>query len=263
MSCQTIPVHHHSSIYEIFPRQQLAFDFFDEISIERRKRQNIKIYAFESTESGTRKFLVASWNTFIEEYLKDGGGHGHMYELIRDKFPCRAYFDLEFTKAANESVDGNALTAKWINLATWKIYELFGICLGPEHIVVLDSSSLTKFSKHVIFILPSFGQHELLFRNNAAVGSLMEHILVEMTAVVESSPSATDRKPKRKFADLLISKEDSKKTCFADIGETFRVAMKDMTLICFDFPVGRCVFAQQGVQNVWVYKAWKGACSKA
>lgn len=40
----------------------------------------------------------------------------HVYEIIRERSPCRMYFDLEFTRGSNEGLDGEALVQAWINV---------------------------------------------------------------------------------------------------------------------------------------------------
>ena len=221
----------------------------------------LKVYSFESVKSGQRKFLVADYSTFIHRYLptssnkidsqhrssgsapvpvacsefntKGIGGDDnrmhekaqtHVYEIIRDNVPCRAYFDLEYEKAFNSNVDGDHLTSLWINLVVWKIFELYDIVLGKKDIVVLDSSTPKKYSKHVILIIPvckctknsdtsvvnsvspsgsekvddsSAGTRtsgEYLFRNNITVGSLVCLIISDITEKEENSlaPSHDD-----------------------------------------------------------------------
>jgi hypothetical protein len=214
----------------------------------------LKVYSFESVKSGQRKFLVADYSTFIQRYLptssnkidsqhKSSGSapfpvacsefntrgvggddnrmheksHTHVYEIIRDNVPCRAYFDLEYEKAFNSNVDGDHLTSLWINLVVWKIFELYDIVLGKKDIVVLDSSTPKKYSKHVILIIPkcectkngdtllvnflspsgsdkvgdSSGgtrtSEEYLFRNNITVGSLVCLIISDITDKEENS----------------------------------------------------------------------------
>ena len=137
--------------------------------------------------------------------------HTHVYEIIRDNVPCRAYFDLEYERAFNADVDGDHLTSLWINLVVWKIFELYDIVLGKKDIIVLDSSTPKKYSKHVILIIPvckctkyvdtleltsmsppgttevgdlpdgERTSEEYLFRSNITVGSLVSLIMNDIT----------------------------------------------------------------------------------
>jgi hypothetical protein len=204
------------NIEKSFPRQEMAFDYFDELfrreSKSNENLQHFKIFSFESVATGQRKFLVTDYDTFFHKYI--GADVKHVYEIIRENCPCRAYFDLEYEKEFNLNIDGNHLTAVWINLVIHKIFELFGITLGKENIVVLDSSTNKKYSKHVIIIIPSQlcsknyfkegtetsqcnkaeqpnqieVQHsEILFRNNIVIGSLVDLILQDITETAITS----------------------------------------------------------------------------
>ena len=247
----------HSEFFQVFHRQDSAFVHFDEIvgrrSLDDNASSPLKVYSFESVKSGQRKFLVADYGTFFKRYLLtlpnkiDGQlkssssassntlssefntrgteddsrmqekAHTHVYEIIRDNVPCRAYFDLEYERAYNADVDGDDLTSNWINLVVWKIFELYDIVLGKKDIIVLDSSTPKKYSKHVILIipvckclknidtlelnsvsLPSSGNEcdfadgvssseEYLFRSNITVGSLVCLIIGDITGNEENN----------------------------------------------------------------------------
>ena len=43
---------------------------------------------------GKRTFLVSDMKTFLNEYYKIAPENRHLYEIIREEYPCRAYFDL-------------------------------------------------------------------------------------------------------------------------------------------------------------------------
>ena len=242
--------------FQVFHRQDSAFVHFDEIvgrrSLDDNASSPLKVYSFESVKSGQRKFLVADYSTFFKRYLPtlpnkiDGQlkssssasfntlssefntrgteddsrmqekAHTHVYEIIRDNVPCRAYFDLEYERAYNADVDGDDLTSIWINLVVWKIFELYDIILGKKDIIVLDSSTPKKYSKHVVLIipvckclknidslvlnsvsLPSPGNEcdsadgvstseEYLFRSNITVGSLVCLIIGDITGNEEN-----------------------------------------------------------------------------
>ena len=133
-------------IFKVFARQQQALEYYDHIILsEQICTEGLKIYSFETIESGQRKFLVASWSRFLDEYLSTVGDHGHFYEIIREDTPCRIYFDLEYSIEENPTGNGDALTSKWIDLVVWKLHELIGVCISAEDVFVLDSSTVTKY----------------------------------------------------------------------------------------------------------------------
>jgi hypothetical protein len=190
--------------FRIFPRQDFAFYYFDEVLARRAATDTkpflLKVFSFESAETGQRRFLVADYDSFSRHYSKDPTNSHHVYEIIRENVPCRAYFDLEYQIEFNKHLDGDSLTATWISLVIWKIFEIFNILLGNKNIIVLDSSTQKKYSKHVILNIPGTGHSgaktkfdkrdregaesenkEFLFRNNIVVGSLVNMIINDIT----------------------------------------------------------------------------------
>jgi hypothetical protein len=205
-----------NDIFSYFGRQQQAFEYYDMLSFNNEHEQQqqqmqqpvikgLKLYSFERDSDGQRKFLVSTWSRFLHEYLSYTNNHGHFYEIIREHTPCRLYFDLEYPicvssgrehMVTNEDVDGDAIVAKFINLVVWKLHELLGICLDDENVIVLDSSSERKFSKHIIIsmhsnaadcalwnaaVTRSFDSaEECLFQDNVEINKLIDHIFDEI-----------------------------------------------------------------------------------
>lgn len=238
------------NIYKVYNRQDEAFQYFDSLDIHVKK--NCKVYSYESINGGIRKFLVADYCSFFKHYCPNNDittntntnnivrvGPKHVYEIIRYDYPCRAYFDLEYNIQSNPSTNGDKLTALWITLVLWKIYDIWGISLGRENILVLDSSTHEKYSKHISLIIPfskvrnqndtEISMTEILFRNNFHVGALVELILEDITEPIEEhikdplsplkSKPIHGRMPKSSFGDLWVyNKDHNKKTCFVDLG---------------------------------------------
>lgn len=138
-----------SNVFKIFSLQEFAFHFFDSLDC----KIGIKVFSFESALTGKRKFLVTDVKEFITRYVAIAYGKRHVYEIIRDAFPCRLYFDIEFCVPTNPTIDGDVLCRQWICIVSWKLFEVYGLLVGPEHVVELDSSTTDKFSRHLVFIL--------------------------------------------------------------------------------------------------------------
>lgn len=170
------------SIFQTFSKQEHAFKQFDSLSPELRYK--CKLFTYESIQSGKRHFLVADMETFFKKYFEIPVLDRHLYEIIRETFPCRLYFDLEFSKVTNKTVDGNQLTRKWIDLVIWKLHDMFDIAIDYSNVVLLDSSTDEKFSKHVSFILRDQDVdccREFLFAHNLDVGLFVQLLLHEIT----------------------------------------------------------------------------------
>ena len=215
------------TLYKVFPRQIQAFHYFDSLDITIKSKYKIKLFSFESKLTGKRKFLVASWNEFFRNYMDEDDAtskrrchHGHYYEIIREGFPCRPYFDLEFSIPDNPQVHGDSLVATWVDLVLWKLYQLYGLCLDESHVIVLDSSSSIKFSKHVIIHVSSTqidqSENEFLFQNNGILGEFVESIIFDITTPTSNSDI---RVPLPAYQSLWVQAKDAtSKTCFVDLG---------------------------------------------
>jgi hypothetical protein len=208
-----------TKFYEVFRRQELAFDRLKQLPLEVAIR--CKLFSFESIQMGRRLFLLSDIDSFIDQYFKIQPHQRHVYELIPQTFPCRLYYDLEFCRTSNPLVNGEDLVAEWINLVAWKLKEIYDIELSTEDVVVLDSTTEQKFSKHVIFVCRSTKDStELLFHDNAEAGQFSRSILWDITMPVEKDNKLDDfviqldglpRRPRREFSKfwLLPKAEDS------------------------------------------------------
>eukprot|EP01031_Cornospumella_fuschlensis_P032068 gene32068-38780_t len=200
---------HWVTICQTFSRQVDAYEAFDRLPRDEQSR--CKVFSFEAPSTGKRQFLLSDLNSFYRQYNGVDGEHRHVYELIRHTFPCRLYFDLEFSIPLNPGIDGQTLMMQWIRLVLWKLYEYYDVCAGLEHVAVLDSSSSEKFSKHLHFLLPSSLTHkELLFSNNLEVGQFVQRVIHDIT---------TDRgEPIPQYSSLWLCAASDHRTCIVDLG---------------------------------------------
>jgi hypothetical protein len=237
--------HKHKHVFRIFYRQEQAFHYMDnELSAE--QRGYVKVYSFETMFTGKRKFLVASFDDFISAYFTScrRPEDRHFYEIIREGFPCRPYFDLEFAiddGISDEQYEslrrrGDHAVEMWINLVLWKILEITGIALGYQHVVVLDSSTSRKFSKHVIILVEdSVSGKELFAANNQSIAFLVASIMQDITEEVKtaqlypinnpdeshirSPPLSSRRRPRPPYTKLWFeSKDESRRSFIVDLG---------------------------------------------
>ena len=199
-----------------------------------------KVFSYESIQSGKRMFLLSDCKTFVKEYMKIAMKDRHVYEIIREGFPCRPYFDLEFSIPSNPELDGDALTVKLIHLLIWKLYELYDLPVEERDAYILESITAEKYSLHLTFILRD-GRKELLLANNIEAGKLLKAVVMDTTVPVipllKSNEVTGDEKAddniiqvygecraiRKEFNDLWVWKKDGKqkskqRTFFADLG---------------------------------------------
>ncbi|KAI9911470.1 hypothetical protein PsorP6_008931 [Peronosclerospora sorghi] len=233
-------------IFLSFPRQQEAFEFADQVEAFRHqamtthnmlpKSEDVhsddtpRVFAYESAGDGKRRFLVASLAEFWKYYTKSRADQRHVYEIIREGVPCRLYLDLEFDRAINPHVDGDALVSTLLSLLQLQFYlsivlqmvlnylqcfqHRYGIHVRYQDIHQLDSSTPTKFSRHVIFHLPNGD----LFASNLHAGTFVRKLINDLVVVNNDKET-----PDQLYTPFLLNKESQndsvdKKQIFIDTG---------------------------------------------
>jgi len=190
-----------------------------------------RLFALEYNDEGKRKYISAHLGRFINFYWRECNAKDrHYYELIREKIPCRLYFDIEYNKRANPGIDdetNETLMHEFIEELTIEVKDRFNLSIGRSNIVDLDSSTEKKFSRHLIVHMPN-GE---LFEDavhcgifvKAFVGRLAEEVA---TKVMEKKCRPILSKHLFVFAKELNTHESErgktsdyrKTTCFVDTG---------------------------------------------
>eukprot|EP00049_Salpingoeca_infusionum_P016170 m.327396 g.327396 ORF g.327396 m.327396 type:complete len:653 (+) comp16025_c0_seq3:244-2202(+) len=159
-----------TALWETFPTQQQAFDFSASL------RSGTRIFAYEppGSSQGKKRYLVSN-DTFWTRYSLLPPASRHHYELIRQTDPCHLYLDLEFNKVANPHRDGPAMCAALINYVCLRVLVEYGKATDAHQAVILESSTATKFSRHVILHVPC-----MAFDCNRHVGSFVRCLVMEL-----------------------------------------------------------------------------------
>jgi len=131
-----------------------------------------RIFSQELASTGKRTFLSCCIDTFFNAYLNIPPRQRHYYEIIRQNSPCRLYFDCEFYKEFNPTVDGNGMINLFIRYVATSLQSYFGIMVSLENFLDLDSSTDKKCSHHIVVHLPE----NQLFLNNIHVGNFVSTI---------------------------------------------------------------------------------------
>ena len=178
----------------------------------------LKVFSFESGPEGRRRFLVASVEAFWLQYIKLAPSARHFYEVIREDTPVFLYFDLEFARShtLNANVDGDQLVGILLYKVCKALLHRHNIQgLSYKNVVHLDSSTLSKFSRHLVIHLPN-GE---MFRDVAHLRAFVLGIVDQFKTEPESEKMWLD-KGEQVITDGAAEGEDgtSKKTFFADLG---------------------------------------------
>ena len=134
-------------------RQQ---DVFDEVDDE--KKEHVRYFCEEMhDEGGKRQYIAADPVDFWREYSQMPVEKRHFYELMRENTPCHLYFDLECSRVANPEIDearGDVLINHLVDLVREELMHTDEIDATnfdvSEHVIELDSTSETKFSRHIV-----------------------------------------------------------------------------------------------------------------
>jgi hypothetical protein len=186
-----------------------------------------RIFSSEKSDTGKRKYMVGHLGRFLDYYwCKVDPQHRFYYELIPENTPCRLYLDLEFSKIANPGIsnhDAELLLDELFMEMKFELEDQLGIRnFDRSHVVDLESSTASKFSRHWIVHLPD----QQLFAHTTAVGHFMQQFisrlandqatnmlkergrhLLQKYFLVAAAPSKTQKQ-----------EMEPKKTCFIDAG---------------------------------------------
>lgn len=187
-----------------FPTQEQAFLKADETE----SCDTLYVWAREIDGNGRRRYIVASLSSLWQWYrrvLRRGMDFPvHAYEVIREGRKCKAYFDLEFRYDDHKAtpLDGNALVSEVVSVVRQVIDEWtrgeFG-SLG-DVVVDLDSTSPSKFSRHLIF-------PNVVFQNNGIAGVFAHECERRLSEAARAAG----------FVDLSVY---SKNRCFRLLGSS-------------------------------------------
>ncbi|XP_015750339.1 PREDICTED: DNA-directed primase/polymerase protein-like [Acropora digitifera] len=169
-------------VYRTFPRQQMAFEY------ARTCHQDVNVFAKEKDLQGKRIYLVATlphfWYNYTRNCLPENRNY---YEVIPEGAACRLYFDLEFKTEFNPDKDGTKMVDIFIKYVCYQLKNMYGLECGRKFIVDLDSSTASKFSRHLIFHLPG-----AVFKDNIHVGTFVRHILALLQTKLEYGSEQPD-----------------------------------------------------------------------
>ena len=123
--------------------------------------QNSKVFSYEVSKSGQRKFVTCSASAFWEFYKRLPLEKKNHYEVLVEGSPVKLFFDLEFWKQNNSEKDGLEMIEYLVTAVSKTLNEKHSIKSRPDDVLSLDSSSSEKFSCHLIFqqcVFPNIGK---------------------------------------------------------------------------------------------------------
>jgi hypothetical protein len=158
-----------STAWNIFKKQQDVLDFVAGSNLE------LLPFTYQNGD-GNRLFVAAHPKNFWYKDEQKKPEERHSYEIIQERRACKLYFDLEFEPHANKNHRGDRMVSTFIVLVCTALQSKYGIKCGCNDVLILDSSSSTKFSCHLIF-------PNVVFENNIHVGYFVKHLCNEIRLV--------------------------------------------------------------------------------
>jgi hypothetical protein len=150
-----------------FPTQSKAFEFADS-----HRHMCLMLFAEETSSQGQRRFAAAPATTFWLAYSKLEPSQRHWYEVIREGTPCHLYFDVEFQVANCPGWDGDLMVGTLMNAVQELLMAWFGLSLPMQSIFELDSTTTSKFSRHLVVTLD-----QVAWLNNMHVGAFVTQVM--------------------------------------------------------------------------------------
>lgn len=190
-----------ATLWQQFPTQQAAFDFADQND---PSGEHLRTFSVELASTGTRRFLVTSPVEFWRRYEAMLPYHRHYYEIIRQGWPCHLYLDLEFSIVDNPTKDGQMAVDAVVSLLREEAQNQLGVHLEDSGILELDSSTETKFSRHLIIRLPGAA-----FATNIHIGAFIQSLCKR---------AQEERALDPRCGALFVKKGDVDDACFIDTG---------------------------------------------
>lgn len=155
---------HHSTRYGWFGTMADALNFS-------QNHGHLPIFTVDKENAkreGSRRFLVASYQSFLSIYEAVTPPKRCYYEVILENIPCHIHVDMEYSKVANPLLESEKVVSVFM-------YELFTFLVkyasAPEdsmEVSHMDSSNEKKFSAHFVIKI-----RDCSFLNNFHVGALM------------------------------------------------------------------------------------------
>lgn len=191
-----------SRVYRIFPTQAQAFEFAD---AGKSIMHPLRIWAYEIDGKGRRRFVVAPYESFWRWYRRclrrNPTPQLHFYEIIRQGYACKLYFDLEYLFEHNahirpelclENLLGAIKDEAKMSKISW---------------MLLDSCTEKKWSKHVII-------NEIGFYDNIQAGEFVTRIIKRMDS------SCLVKDPDGREAPFIDASVYSRNRCFRLVGSS-------------------------------------------
>ncbi|XP_032687922.1 DNA-directed primase/polymerase protein-like [Odontomachus brunneus] len=238
-----------------FPKQADALAAAAERST---KTDTLCTFVYQRTSDGSRKFVVAHPEVYWWYYKAKPQEERCSYEVIPKGSPCWLYLDLEYPIQLNPLCDGSHMTRTLIDIIRTYLLNHYHLLCDRNSILILDSTSSEKFSRHVIFTMK-----DMAFKDNSHVGRFIKTIYNDIMFYLNSdiqSHGILKHFNKADIEEMLVVTKHGKKL-FIDNGvytknRHFRVYLSTkwgkqsyltMSPDCTHTPLNKCKEKELGI----------------
>ena len=215
-------------VWDLFYKLHDALEYCKKKNQEKRyyyvfSIEKIKSKSCDSNDdkgpSSFRQYVVSGLEEFWNYYFQLPADKRHFYEVIPENTPCHLFFDLEFeTQSTNLHKDGRKLTEIWIQYVCLQLHEKFGVQCDASDVIQLESTSMHKFSHHLIFNLGS-----IAFKDVIHTGAFVLEICSDLKQFLSDKRKGNDLDYIAEWGvsnleELLIVNSKGEVDLFVDLG---------------------------------------------
>ncbi|KAI1697723.1 serpentine type 7TM GPCR chemoreceptor srt domain-containing protein [Ditylenchus destructor] len=184
--------------FSIFNHQSEIFDVLD-----LKEYPNRRIFAFEISRHvpGIRKFVYTELRDFAEWYLAPSTSPRNFHEIILEETPCRLFLDLEYLKALNPAINQHETIEECLDVCARMLTSLIGEPVDKSNFLILESSTVEKYSAHVIIHLPGGRLFRSMKDLNAVIKTFDQQLYAENAVIVNTGLKT---RPTRHLCDTII-----------------------------------------------------------
>ncbi|KAI1701049.1 DNA-directed primase/polymerase protein [Ditylenchus destructor] len=184
--------------FSVFNHQSEVFDVLD-----LKEYPNRRIFSFEISRHvpGIRKFVYAELRDFAEWYLAPSTSPRNFHEIILAETPCRLFLDLEYLKLLNPNINLQETREECLDVCARMLTSLIGEPVDKSNFLILESSTVEKYSAHVIIHLPGGRLFPSMKHLNAVIKNLDQQLYAENAVIVNTGLKT---RPTRHLCDTII-----------------------------------------------------------
>lgn len=214
-------------------------------AIEDAEASSCFTFSWETNLGGRRKYFVSKLEDFWKNYIQRTSSDRKVYEVIPPSLPSKLYLDLEYMKAENISKDGDAMLKILIDETSVLLKTMFDHQVCQEDILILEATTNSKFSLHVIFT-------ETIFEDNTSVGDFVKLLVSVLNEKHPGMFMVTNKSRLTNFVDTSVykSRQNFRVYLSRKLGKSNTLHLSDAANDSWNFRTDEDIFKASLISNV-------------